>query len=135
MNKLKSPHDINIGSVVTLIAFLKLRLQHEPRNSELHNRFIAAKNLLETLQQAKKRDIKTNPIQNHCKIYGKILAIEAVKGSGKDSLWPNQKFRHDFKSSSKAEIIGLEDGSILIKSKNGTNLWKMFDGYEKGIDY
>lgn len=57
-------------------------------------------------------------------IYDNILAIEAVKG--KRSLWPNEKFRHDFKQGGK--IIGLSDGSLLIKpKKKDGKLWKNFD--------
>src|SRR3990167_297746 len=61
--------------------------------------------------------IGENPMPKMTKIYDKILAIEDVKG--KDSLWPKEKFRHNFKHKSEAEVYGLEDGSLLIKSKNG----------------
>ena len=37
-----------------------------------------------------------------------------------------QKFRHDFKKGSK--IVGLDDGSLLIKStRPGQKLWKNFN--------
>jgi hypothetical protein len=55
-------------------------------------------------------------------VYETILAIEAKKG--KDSLWPEEYFRHDFKGSSAASVFGLPDGSLLIKSKAGKRLWK-----------
>lgn len=68
--------------------------------------------------------IKKNPSAGAEKIYDHILAIEAKKG--KKSLWPKEKFRHDF-SSKDAEILGLSDGSILVKSKSGKRLWKRFN--------
>jgi len=55
------------------------------------------------------------------KIYDNIEAIEARKGT--DSLWPNEKFRHDFKGKH-AAVYGLPDGSLLIKGKK--RLWKKF---------
>ncbi len=58
-------------------------------------------------------------------IYDTILAIEARKG--KNSLWPKENFRHEFKNSSKAAVYGLPDGSILIKSQKGKKLWKVFN--------
>lgn len=77
--------------------------------------------------------LKKNPPKPATEIYDTILAIEARKGN--KSLWPKQDFRHEFKSSSKAKIYGLSDGSLLIKSTNGKHLWKNFDGYREGIDY
>lgn len=56
------------------------------------------------------------------KIYDKILKIEAQKGA--DSPFPKEKFYHDFKDGA---IYGLEDGSILIKSPSGRNLWNAFE--------
>lgn len=73
-----------------------------------------------------------NPRKGAVEIYGNILAIEARKG--KSSLWPNEKFRHGFKSKSEAKVYGLPDGSLLIKSKSGKRLWKNFK-YKKGVDY
>ena len=57
-------------------------------------------------------------------IYDTIHAVEAQKGSR--SLWPFENFRHDFKSKSRAIMLGLSDGSILIKSVKGKRLWKKF---------
>ena len=58
-------------------------------------------------------------------IYDKILSIEAEKGSR--SNFPHEQFRHDFKGSSEAKVIGLEDGSLLVKSTKGKRLWKELD--------
>lgn len=78
------------------------------------------------LSSSTKLDIQTkrkNP-PTATDIYDNILAIEAIKG--KRSLWPNEKFRHDFKQGGK--IIGLSDGSLLIKpKKDGKKLWKNFN--------
>ena len=80
----------------------------------------------------KRTRVNCNPRKGVIEIYGNILAIEARKGKG--SLWPNERFRHGFKSKSEAAIFGLPDGSILIKSKKGKRLWKNFK-YKKGVDY
>jgi hypothetical protein len=56
-------------------------------------------------------------------IYDNVLAIEAQKGS--ESHFPKERFRHDFGGATKARVIGLPDGSLLIKSKK--RLWKEFD--------
>lgn len=64
-------------------------------------------------------------------IYDNIEAIEAQKGH--NSLWPKEHFKHDFKKGSKAIILGLPDGSLLIKSLNGKRLWKSFR-YDDEID-
>lgn len=75
--------------------------------------------------------LKKNPPAPAVEIYDTILAIEAQKGNG--SLWPKEKFRHDFEKKSNAKVYGLPDGSLLIKSRK--RLWKNFDGYKEGIDY
>lgn len=67
------------------------------------------------------------------KIYDTILAIEAIKG--KESLWPNEKFRHAFSKKSKASVYGLADGSLHIQSQTGKKLWKTFKGYKENVDY
>ncbi len=63
-----------------------------------------------------------NP-QRGVEIYDKILSIEAQKG--KRSLWPNEFFKHDFRG--KAKIVGLPNGDLLVKSKDGKRLWKEFE--------
>ncbi|MFH1398955.1 MAG: hypothetical protein ABIG95_02495 [Candidatus Woesearchaeota archaeon] len=61
------------------------------------------------------------------KIYDNITAVEAVKG--RESLWPGEPFRHDFKrTKGKASVYGLADGSLIVKGKK--RLWKKFN-YEK----
>lgn len=89
---------------------------------------VAVRAIVEYRKTTKPR-LRRNPVDRPIEIYGDILAIEAIKGN--KSLWPNEKFRHDFKSGSK--IYGLPDGSILIKSTNGKKLWKMFDYTEEDL--
>ncbi len=83
----------------------------------------------ESEQESKKLGI--NPPEGIL-IYDTILAIEAKKGS--KSLWPKENFRHEFKNSNKAAVIGLKDGSILIKSQNGKHLWKVFNYGPEDLD-
>ena len=72
----------------------------------------------------KKSKMMSNPPKGAVKIYDDILAIEAKKGN--NSLWPREKFRHDFKSKKgKAAIYGMPDGSLMISSSK--KLWKNFD--------
>jgi len=56
-------------------------------------------------------------------IYDRILEIRAQKGP--QSLWAGELFKHPF--TSKAKVYGLPDGSILIKSTCGKDLWQQFD--------
>ena len=74
---------------------------------------------------------KSNPPRKDMvEIYDEVLAIEAVKGGS--SLWPKEKFRHNFKKNKgQAKIYGLKDGSILIKGKK--KLWKKFDYSKRDI--
>lgn len=73
------------------------------------------------VKRSPKKKRKNSPVI----VYDKILAIEAQKG--KDSNFPGEHFRHDFKRDTAAQVIGLEDGSLLIKSTKGKRLWKEFD--------
>lgn len=72
---------------------------------------------------------KTNPPIGAVEIYDRILGIEAQKGNG--SLWAKEKFRHDF-SKAKAKVLGLPDGSLLIKPMNDKRLWKNINYPKKG---
>lgn len=75
------------------------------------------------------RSQRHNPIRKVGKpvkeIYDTVESIEAIKGD--KSLWPGERFRHDFEGDSRASVYGLDDGSLLIKSKAGRRLWKDFD--------
>jgi len=69
---------------------------------------------------------RPNPadFENHkTVIYENIEEIRAEKG--KNSLWPKDKFKHRFKRG--AQVFGLDNGDLLIKSKNGKKLWKKFN--------
>lgn len=66
---------------------------------------------------------KRNPSANGATVvYDRILAIEAEKG--KDSLWPRERFRHDFTSG--AKVIGEADGSLRVVPEKGKKLWRRF---------
>lgn len=64
------------------------------------------------------RKRKNPPVE----IYGQVLRIEAKKGN--NSLYPKEEFYHDFPKNTKAKILGLPDGSLLIKGKKP--LWRKF---------
>lgn len=68
--------------------------------------------------------VKNPPRSSGTVIYDRITAIEATKG--KNSLWPKEDFRHDFKVGGK--ILGLPNGDLLVKKgKDKKPLWKNFD--------
>lgn len=76
----------------------------------------------------KHKIIMDNPPGKPIEIYNNILAIEAAKGDS--SLWPGEKFRHNFSSKKgRAKVFGMPDGSIVIKGKK--KLWKKFDYPER----
>ncbi len=58
------------------------------------------------------------------KFYARVIRIEAQKGD--DSHFPKDKFYHDFKIRD-AEVFGLGDGSVLIRSASGKKLWGIFE--------
>ncbi len=58
------------------------------------------------------------------KFYDRVIRIEAQKGD--DSHFPKDKFYHDFKIKD-AEVFGLADGSVLIRSASGKKLWDIFE--------
>ncbi len=58
------------------------------------------------------------------KFYDRVIRIEAQKGG--DSHFPKDKFYHDFKIRD-AEVFGLADGSVLIRSASGKKLWDTFE--------
>ncbi len=55
-----------------------------------------------------------------------VLAIEYIdkEKSLAEGVNPNDIWRHDFKSSD-VMILGLPDGSLLMKSKSGKRLWQV----------
>lgn len=71
----------------------------------------------------KKKKMRKNPPKGAVEIYDRIFSIEAKKS--KKSGFPKENFRHDFQSGS--AIYGLPNGDLLIKSKKGKRLWKIFD--------
>jgi hypothetical protein len=55
-------------------------------------------------------------------IYDLILEIKAEKR--KHPKWKGERFKHEFSRNTHAQIWGLPDGSLLIKSKKGVPLWR-----------
>lgn len=52
----------------------------------------------------------------------KLLRLEYEGGEGKD---PRSRWYHDFKPETGAKVIGLKDGSVLLK-RGKKPLWRMF---------
>lgn len=77
---------------------------------------------LRRIKRKSKDKRRKNPVKPVCKIYDKVLRIEAVKPI--NSNFPKQGFYHNFKLKTKASIYGMPDGSLLIKGKKP--LWKKF---------
>jgi hypothetical protein len=80
-----------------------------------------------------REDIAKNPIRktrNHVyklpkgakRIYAEVQRIWCRKGN--DSHYAGKQFEHTF--TSKPELWGLPDGSLLIISKRGKRLWGMY---------
>lgn len=63
---------------------------------------------------------------------GNVHAIEAQKGE--DSLWPDEPFRHDFKSKSKPKLVPIANNVIRIISSNGKKLWKPFEYSQEDVN-
>lgn len=67
-------------------------------------------------------------------IYENIEEVFARKGPR--SLWPNKPFKHKFKKGAaiygvrKGGQVKLRAGDLVVRSRKGNKLWKMFQ-YEK----
>ncbi len=78
-----------------------------------------------------RRKRKTRQAPRLVEIYENIEAVFARKGA--KSLWPRQPFKHKFKKGSavygvqKGGPVKLKEGDLVIRSKRGKRLWKMFD--------
>lgn len=79
-------------------------------------------------QIKRKRKSQSSPL---IEIYENIEAVFARKGS--KSLWPKQPFKHKFEKGAavygvrKGGAVKLKGGDIVIRSKRGKRLWKMFE--------
>ena len=75
----------------------------------------------------RRRKTRGRPVE----IYKNVEAILARKG--RNSLWPNKPFRHNFGKG--ASVLGvtkggsyrLRKGDLIIRSRKGKKLWKMFE--------
>ncbi len=74
-----------------------------------------------TAQAALRRARKHNPPGEL--IYDRLLEIHAQKQHGK---FKGENFVHSFKTGTSAQVLGLNDGSLLIRSTKGKKLWKKF---------
>jgi len=93
----------------------------------LKKRYTAAQiKRIQVFEEGKGKGSKRPYMQNAPElIYDRIIEIKAQKGD--KSLWPGGLFKHSFKSGSRAQILGNPDGSLTVRSTNGTKLWKKFD--------
>ena len=65
-------------------------------------------------------------------VYNRLEKIYARKG--KRSLWPGQRFRHEFTASG-TRVLGvqktgkylLREGDLVLRSSRGKKLWKYFN--------
>ena len=77
------------------------------------------------------RKRKSTKLSHLVEIYENIEAVFARKGT--NSLWPTQPFKHKFEKGAavygvrKSGPVKLKGGDIVIRSKRGKRLWKMFD--------
>jgi len=69
----------------------------------------------------KLKSLKPNP--QPVIIYDKLLGIEARKSHGK---FAGENFKHDFSQKTNAQVLGLPNGSLLVRSTKGKRLWKKF---------
>jgi len=104
--------------------------EHVVRDTRGRRSRVEAHDIFATHGHAKKKSTRRkNPVAgNGVVIYDRILGIDAQKGP--QSQFKNEKFHHPFKAKD-ARILGLPDGSLLVKSKSGKRLWKEFDYPEK----
>ncbi len=123
--KLKKNPKGGITSVRRKLQQAKFRIKNmlpgHPRFREMKIRIKELREQYHKLGGTRRYNPIKNPPSGAKEIYGRIMAIEAQKGS--KSNYPNEYFRHDFKKGSK--IYGLRDGSILIKGKK--KLWDQFE--------
>ena len=87
-------------------------------------------------QHVSRRKRKSQQAARLVEIYENIERIYARKG--KDSLWPNQPFVHTFKKGAAVLGVGkggtykLREGDVVIRSRHGKRLWKLFNYDRKG---
>lgn len=127
LGKMKERHKKSISSTRVIDKYIK-DTKKLLKNAPSTNGKIMCKN--PTLRYLKVIEPGELSIKSPVEIYGRILAIEATKG--KNSNFPRLDFRHDFDK--KANIYGLEDGSLLITSNNNKPLWKMFEYNKSDIE-
>jgi hypothetical protein len=113
VRRIMKRYGLNIKKISKTSMMAKVRAQHKVGRS---------------YSQKKKKNSSEKKV---VLIYDQIDAIEATKGN--NSLWPQGAFKHKFSKKSKAVVLGLPNGSILIKSLNGKRLWGTFQ-YDDEVD-